>query len=281
MSDLTQEETIEYYLGKDKFKNLYFKGKSLPGAYDLINDRKNDYDLIIKNREATFFAASGTPEERSFTSRINNLGYRDSIDYSIEDLQKFKKLFICVGCSDVLGPNLEDEYIWPNILQTKIDEFYGHNDFKVLNLGVLSGAPDTVSRILHGFVSCLSNISDACIVWPYTQRREFVSVQKTFIITGMTQINELPFPDYWNFIDWKSDSYNLHKNKIFCESFTKVNNINFHDLIINRYDKKVPFDFSSQLHALGKKSNAAVANYFFKKITNQPSLFEERKCSKA
>lgn len=276
---LSQTEQIEYYLGKDKFKNPFFGSKKLLGAYELFNDGLRDYEKL-KSTKFELLANFGLSNEFRHTIKFNNLGFRQDFDYSLEYFKKFKQIVLCLGCSDTLCPNLTDDKIWPNLLQKKLNDYYQNDDeVLVLNLGIFSGACDSVVRLLINYVNLIPNITDVCVIWPNTNRREFVSIPKKMIISGTVPLSELPFIEYWNVMDWESDSYNFHKNKILAENFCATHNIQLFDLLLNRFFEKAQFDFSSYLFALGEKSNEALSNYYFKKITKQLSKYEEVKCS--
>ena len=55
----------------------------------------------------------------------------------------------------------------------------------------------------------------------------------------------------------------------------------YHDLFINRHAKNTPIGYISDptnvFIELDNTSHTAIANYFFRKINNQPSLFEQLK----
>ena len=272
---MTPEENIEYYLGKDKFKNLFFSGKELLSAYFPINDNLRDY-AQEKSKRVELIENFGLSNQKMHYTNLNNLGFRSEFDYVKEDLVKYEKLVLCLGCSDVLAPNVADENMWTTLVQKELD-LKSPGLYKVLNLGIYSGSPDTVSRLMVNYIKCLPNVSDVCVIWPNTNRREFVSRQKSIAISGQTSYTDLPYENYWNLSDWVSDSYNFHKNKILCESFTKANNVNFHDVLVNRFDKKVQIDYSSAFFALGPRSHLAISKYFKKKILGEASMFESKK----
>lgn len=243
-------EKIEYYLGKDKFKDKYFKPE-FPHAYKDITSKEmpfEEYQSTVLNLNSWF------PD---IEFKLNNLGYRSHFDYDLEELRE-KKIVLCFGCTDTFGMNHHYENTWPYLLSQ------GLKDYTVLNLGIIGASADTISRILIKITGVL-NVDHVCILWPHNNRREFVSKEFTGIITTHDPV-DIPFEDYWDFIDWKSDNYNFFKNFHLCKNLCENNQTNFHDLLINRFDKKVPFDYSGPYYALGENSHRAVANYFFKKI---------------
>jgi hypothetical protein len=86
----------------------------------------------------------------------------------------------------------------------------------------------------------------------------------------------LPYADWWDHIDWQSNNYNFNKNRLLMENVCSRHNIAYHDLYINRDDNKVPFDFVEYgvYSSIGPHTHQAIANYFSRKLNNQPSLFQ-------
>ena len=89
MRELSQEEQIEYYLGKDKFKNKFFDGKKLLKAYELINDGLRDYEKLISS-DFEMMANFGLSNQTLHTTHFNNYGFRQDFDYSPELFKKYK-----------------------------------------------------------------------------------------------------------------------------------------------------------------------------------------------
>ena len=60
------------------------------------------------------------------------------------------------------------------------------------------------------------------------------------------------------------------------ENICASHNIAYHDLYINRNDKKVPFDFVEYgvYSSIGPSTHQAIANYFNRKLNKKPSLFQ-------
>lgn len=252
-------EKIEYYLGKDQYKDKFFRSE-IPEAYADIKSN----ELKLEEYKSKILNLNQWYPDIEF--KLNNLGYRSNFDYSVDEL-KDKKIVACFGCTDTFGMNLNYSDIWPTILSNEI------KDFTVLNLGIIGASADTVSRILIKLSGVLE-LSHVCILWPHNNRREFVSKEYTGIITTHNKM-DVPYEDYWDFIDWKSDNYNFFKNLHLCKNLCENKNINFNDLTINRFDKKVPFDYKGNYYALGVNSHRAIANYFSKKILGKKSLFED------
>ena len=139
----------------------------------------------------------------------------------------------------------------------------------------MGAANDTVARILIQLTQVLSSeIKYACILWPHPNRREFVSKEYTKIVTTHDK-TDIPYEEYWDFIDWKSNNYNHFKNYHLIKNLCLLHNIKLLDLEIDRFDKKVPFDHAGKYFALGEKSHIAIANYYEKLIKGVPSLFEQ------
>lgn len=268
---MNQIENIEYFLGKDSFKNEYFKFTRLEHGYK-INDTGMPYHALTSSQH-TFTRNFGMENQSAdVTFHFNNLGFRDFIDYSIESLSKYNGLTLVLGCSDVCGPNLNYEDLAVTHMMAQFPA-----DHRVLNLGILGAAPDTVVRIAMNFCTLLNNVKHVCVIWPNPRRREIVSVNGEFIIgaagTMAGECGDIT-ETLANFIDWKSNSYNFHKNKIMLEQFCELKHISLSQLLINRNDSKVPFDYASAYNAFGPLTNRAIANYFLKQIRCQPTLYE-------
>jgi hypothetical protein len=264
-NNLSDTELIEYYLGKDQFKDQYFSTSTFPAAYGEISTE----NITIEKLKSEWVTTLNRwyPDIKF---NFNNLGYRDDRDYSVEEF-KNKKLIICFGCTDTVGRQLVKEKTWTHILSQKFTEY------EVLNLGIIGASRDTISRILIQLTQVLGDeIKYACILWPHLNRREFVSKEFTKIITSHDRL-DLPFEEYWDFIDWKSNNYNHFKNYHLIKNLCTVHDITLLDLELNRFDKKVPFDYLGKYFALGENSHVAIANYYEKLINGKPSLFEKIK----
>ena len=273
---MTDEEKIEYYLGKDSFKNEFFAAKDLPMAYEPFSDTRHLSPAELVSTEIQVEMKFGTPEQYTSSIRLNNKGFRNSFDFDSVELNKKDGIILCMGCSDAMGPNLEEPDIWPNILRGEISSALGPN-VEILNLGMYSAAPDTVSRLLHLYTEILHNVSHICIIWPHQSRREFASRDKKLIITKHTKNEQIPTEDWWKFTDWVNDGYNLNKNMLFCRYLAAAKKIQLHELFINRHDPTPGYDIASAFGAFGEKTNRALAQYFKKKILGLPSRFEESK----
>lgn len=261
--NLTEEELIEYYLGKDSFKDIYFRTDEFPAAYDEISAEGLHIEKLINED----FKNPWFPD---IEYKFNSLGYRDDKEYSVDEFRG-KQLVICLGCTDTFGRHLHKEKIWPFLLSKGLPQY------SVLNIGLIGASRDTISRKLIQLSQILSEeIKFVCILWPHPNRREFVSKEYTKIITTHDK-TDLPFDDYWDFIDWKSNNYNQFKNYHLIKYLCSANNIQMLDLEIDRFDKKVPFDYAGKFYALGEKSHKAITNYFLKKIKGEPSLFDKIK----
>lgn len=261
---MTDIEKIEYYLGKDRFKDIYFKPE-FPDAYQDIHAvgiNPEEYRDCVKHINQVF---------KDMEFKFNKQGYRSNWDYDIEELKTKNNIVLCLGCTDTFGMNVQYSDLWATKLQNKLP------DKTVMNCGIIGASSDTIHRILTKILSVLpTQITGICLLWPHSTRREFVSKTFTYIIKG-GDYNDIPMEDYWSYMDWRSDNYNFFKNYHAVKSLCNYRNVALYDLNINRFDKKVPYDFSSPFFAFGPKSHHAISEYFYKKITGQPSLFEGSK----
>jgi hypothetical protein len=255
---MTLDENIEYYLGKDRLRNLYFAAE-IPAAWS-IPARIQNPASIVKASSVGFFKGDTTEYH------YNNLGYRSRFDYVTEELLE-KRTVLCLGDSDSFGIGVEHNKIWPNLLDT---------DATVLNLSVPGISTDGLARIVTQTVQALGSTIDAVLIhYPSMSLREFVSKRYKGGVHTHRNYN-LPYKDWWDHIDWQSNNYNFNKNRLLMENVCARYKVAYHDLYINRDDKKVPFDFVEYgvYSSIGPHTHRAIANYFSRKLRNQPSLFQ-------
>ena len=256
---LTVEENIEYYLGKDRYKNLFF-APTLPATWDI------PARPLVKGSTANNVDHD---TDQQIEYRFNNLGYRSNFDYDLQELKE-KLLVLCLGDSDVFGAYNDLDSIWTSQLQQKLP------DATVLNFGIRGISGDGMTRIgVRAIEALKSSIVAVCVHWPPPALREVVS--KTFKCGVHTHRNYyLPYDDWWKHIDWHSNNYNYYKNQILLSSVCNKYNIPYYELISNKDDPTVPYDVCRYgvYDSFGPATHTATANYFYKKITNQPSLFE-------
>lgn len=255
------DRNIEYFLGKTRHKNVYFKGE-IPPAWQF-----ESYHIKLKN----YVNSTIAPIRHTYT--INNLGYNSTFDYDDSLLET--RNILCLGDSCTFGLLVSKDQLWTTQLQKLLP------NTKVMNLGLPGGSGDTVSRIGTNIVMKLSSTIDAVlVVWPSYLRREFASKKFHSLVYKTPNNTEiLPYPDYWKFIDWQSNSYNFYKNKILLSSICQANNIPFYDLEINFSDELIKKDMiesfgQKEYTTFGFETHTSIANYFYKKVTKQPSLFE-------
>jgi hypothetical protein len=256
---LTVEENIEYYLGKDRYKNLFF-APTLPATWDI------PARPLVKGSTANNVDYD---TDQQIEYRFNNLGYRSNFDYDLQELKE-KRLVLCLGDSDVFGAYNDIDSIWTSRLQQKLP------DTTVLNFGIRGTSGDGMTRIgVRAIEALKSSIVAVCVHWPPPALREVVS--KTFKCGVHTHRNyHLPYTDWWKHIDWQSNNYNYYKNQILLSSVCNKYNIPYYELISNKDDATVPYDVCRYgvYDSFGPATHTATANYFYKKIINQPSLFQ-------
>jgi hypothetical protein len=255
---MTLDENIEYYLGKDRLKNLYFNAE-IPAAWSIPSRIQNPAP-IIKSSSVGFFKGDITEYH------YNNLGYRSLFDYIAKELLE-KRTILCLGDSDSFGIGVNHDKIWSNLLDT---------DATVLNLSVPGISIDGLTRIAVQTIQTLGNTVDAVLIhYPSMSLREFVSKQYKGGVHTHRNYN-LPYKDWWDHIDWQSNNYNFNKNRLLMENICASHNIAYYDLYINRDDKKVPFDFVEYgvYSSIGPHTHRAIANYFNRKLKKEPSLFQ-------
>lgn len=265
MKNLSQEENIEYYLGKDRFRNNFWTN-TFPEQWSVPSRGEGTYWYFSEKSKNTELK----DERDKVVYKLNNYGYRNDFDFDIDDLRK-KDLILCLGCSNTFGASVEKNQIWTSLLQEK------NKNYLVLNLGIPGASNDNIARIGYRSISALgTSIKAVCVLWAPSSLREFVS-KKFQSGVHVLDNHHLPYSDWWNHIDWVSNNYNLGKNqsllKVICASY----NIKLVDLMLNIGDKKYQFDLIKfgNYTALGEKSHFAIANWYHKKLSGFPSLYEE------
>jgi len=262
-TDFSSVDHIEYYLGKETLPNLHWKTE-IPAQWNIPARTDTGIFHTDKVKNATI----STPfNEVAYT--FNNLGYRSNFDFT-DDL-KNQNVILLLGCSDAFGFLLEYQYTYANILEKTLGK-----NFTIVNLSVAGASPDMAVRIGTQAIQHLgSAVKHVCMLWPMFSLREFVS--KTFS-SGVHVLGEasLPYKDWWDHVDWVSNNYNFQKNRALITSVTAANSAQYHELILNRKDGKIPFDVINNppYTALGKNSHTAIARFFIKKIKQAPSFFE-------
>jgi len=261
---MDEVEKIEYYLNKDHHKNVFFN-PGIPPAWEFPG-----YHFDLKAN------ASGEIDKPGYNNfKLNNLGYRSNFDYTVESLAG-KQIILCLGDSDTFGRSIQYDDLWT----TKITNTFP--DYIVMNMGIPGAGADTMTRIASNMFSALGDsIKIVLAPWAMYSRREFVTKKFQMLVyqtpTGEEEI--LPFPDYWDYIDWKSNSYNFYKNKRFLEALVKANHSELYDLEINPDTPVIKNDFiakaKSHGRSLGVNTHTAIANYFEKCIKKEPSLFQK------
>jgi hypothetical protein len=269
MTERSRSENIEYYLGKDTHVDMFFNSAELLSAYDIFNDgRLSNYDQT-RSTDFNVYFNWGMPDQRPGVVKLNNCGFRNDFDFNIDELNR-QRVILCLGCSDTMAPNLTDDALWVNIMRKQLPE-----DVVVLNLGLMSAAPDTITRLIVNYTTLIRSTTDVCVIWPNVARREVANKNFCKLFTARTPREFWQYEDKTKYLDYVSNSYNFHKNKIMCEALAHKNRFVLHDVYVNRSDPRYNFDVASGLGAYGPESNIAFANYFYKKIMNYPSLFDE------
>jgi hypothetical protein len=262
---MNETERIEYYLDKTHHKNLYFND-GIPPAWIFPS-----YQIDLKSTVNS--SISPLNEKQVYT--INNLGYNSKFDYDDTLLETTN--ILCLGDSNTFGLITPNNQTWVTHLSTMFPQD------KVLNLGLPGASSDTVTRIGVNAVKSLPTTKAVLAVWPAYSRREFVSNKFHKMVYRTPEDNqEIPFDEYWDFIDWKSNSYNFYKNKIMLEAVCASLNIPFYGLEIDddfqlHKDDMAETYGPEQKSSFGLKTHRAIAHHFQRKIVGQMTLFERSK----
>jgi hypothetical protein len=267
LNQLSPTERIEYYLGKDRFRDRFWQN-SLPRQWDIPARGNNKYQFFTPQAGNSVFTDK---RDLGTEYRINDYGYRNHYDFGDLDLDG-QKVIACFGCSNVYGSCVDYEDIWTTLLQKQLGD-----EYLVMNFGVPSLSNDGIARIGYRAMMALSgHVAAACVLWAPSSLREFVT-KKFQSGVHILDNNHLPFDDWWEHIDWVSNNYNYGKNRALLESTSAAIGCDFVDLMINLDDKKYQFDLIEfgNYHAIGKNTHRAMADWYYKKLKRIPSLYEE------
>lgn len=257
-------DSIEFVLGKCRFPNKDWK-EIIPPSWDIPAriDTRGRHTEAIKN-SIQYDNLNNTEYE------FNNLGYRSNFNFHLEEL-KNKKIILFIGCSDTFGKVVEYNKIFPSIIAELLPEYV------ILNMGILGASADCAVRIgTQTILALKGNIEHVIMVWPSPSNREFVSKKFKSGIVALNRKN-VPYSDWWDHIDWVNNNYNYNKNRNLISSVSIANNAKFHDLIIDRECPEIKKDLIQYYPytSLGENTHQAIANYFYRKIMNKYSLYDE------
>jgi hypothetical protein len=245
-------QQIELELGKDHLPNLHWQpeiptASSVPprANMQLCNASAHNTTVVLDNIEY----------------RLNNLGYRSNRDYHVDQLQ-LESLVLVLGDSDAFGRGVA----FDDLYSTKMQHGVAHS---VINLGVPGISTDGMTRIAVKTILALGPaVKHVCVLWPVQSLREFVSKQ---FCSGVHNLgNTVPYVDWWDHVDWVSNNYNYQKNLLLLSQTTENAGAEFHQLMINRYNKRSAVTYNSiennQFTEFTAESHTAIANYFVRKI---------------
>lgn len=268
--DLSVTEQIEYYLGKDRLPNLHWKAE-IPAAWSIVT--RPGIQLCNPT-----MASSVVVLEEGIPYKFNNLGYRSSFDYDVESLRN-QNIILVLGDSDTSGRGVR----YHDMYSSKINQ--GVTGYHVVNLGIASLSGDGMTRIgVQTMLSLRHAIKHVCVLWPILSTREFVS--KQFSSGIHTSSTHIPYTDWYDHVDWVSNNYNYQKNHIMLQQVAESIGAEYHELMVNRYDVKSNITYQT-VHSpeseYSKETNfteftpdshTAIANYFLRKIKQEPSLYQ-------
>ena len=250
--DKSLEEQIESYLGKDRVPNLHWQ-PCIPEAWN-IPPRTGELMLCNPTAHNVTVSLDGVDYQ------LNNLGYRANFDFNLKEL-KTKNILLVLGDSDASGRGVGFNDMYSTKLQAA-------TDLCVVNLGIPGLSPDGMARVgVQAILALGSAIKHVSVFWPVASLREFVSKKfKSGIHVNSTQV---PYETWWDHIDWVSNNYNYQKNHILLEQTTLNAGAQYHELMVNRYDKTTPTTYTlvdNTFTEFTPESHTAIANYFIKKI---------------
>lgn len=269
--DLSVTEQIEYYLGKDRLPNVHWRPE-IPASW-AIATRPGIKLCNAEMSNAVVVLDEGIPY------KFNNLGYRSAFDYDVEFL-KTQNVILLLGDSDTMGRGVK----YHDMYASKI--LKDATDYCVLNLGIASASGDAMTRVgIQTMLALTTAVKHVCTLWPILSNREFVS--KKFTSGTHTASTHVPYVDWYDHIDWVSNNYNYQKNHIMLMQTAQSFGAQYHELIINRYDKNSNISYQTvrspatetaketEFTEFTPESHTAIANYYLRKINNEPSLYQQ------
>lgn len=261
---MTSWQDLALTLGKDHYRDRFWYAE-LPCSWTIKPSQKTDGWHRLGSYPGTY-----THNDIQF--RFNNLGWRSDFDFS-QQLQNGSNIIV-LGCSDTFGPGLPADSTWPILLQNLVGPTQ-----RVLNFSWCGISTDWIARIGHKSMRYLEkSVAAVCVLWPHLSAREFISKRACSGINTYLK-SVVPFAQWWDYIDWKSNNYNFYKNYHLLKSTANSIGANFFDLTINRQDKSVPWDIvrRHEYESLGTLSHIAIADYFYRKIQGRPSFWQEHR----
>ena len=196
--------------------------------------------------------------EDSIVYKINNFGYRSNKDFVEGD-----DCNVYLGCSYTLGEEVPYENAWPTLVNKKL------NDYKLYNLGVPGGGPETCYRVLKGFIDFV-NIKRVCVLLPLSDRREIYYKREWYQIKANSV--DVTTKDIISGLFTREEAHlnrfrNIDAIKFLCTS----NNIPLHILDLNdtNLEEIIRDDTTARdlLHP-GIKAHAKFADMYLNMIDN-------------
>jgi len=151
----------------------------------------------------------------SIDYKLNSQGYRD-VDWTPDQLNNS---IWCVGHSDVAGIGVEHKDSWPALLEKS-------TGVKTINLGVVGGSWDTISRVLS---SALTTHKPKFVFIQATtrDRREYITNERQQVVLPSMEDDRQVDLNFWKFIDEENSQYSLEKNITIIDLACKVAGVNY------------------------------------------------------
>ena len=184
--------------------------------------------------------------------QTNSKGYRD-VEWTDSDLNDS---IWCLGHSDVFGVGVESVSAWPAILEKL-------TGVKTINLGVVGGSWDTISRIVFSGLS-VYRPKQIFIQATTLERREYISDKFQSTVLPAMSIDMLPHNEIWKYIDSTNSAYSYEKNIALINSACRAAGVKVHIFeFTDRWDL-ISKDPAVDLEHIGPATHAKVAEYLNK-----------------
>ena len=189
--------------------------------------------------------------------QTNSKGYRD-IEWCADDLNDS---IWCLGHSDVFGVGVELASTWPVVLERL-------SGIKTINLGVVGGAWDTISRIVFSGLSAYKP-KHIFIQATTKERREYISDTFQSTVLPSMPSNMLPHKEVWKYIDDTNSEYSYEKNIALITAACNAARVKIHIFEFSDRWSLIKQDPAVDLEHIGPATHAKIAEYLKHQLDNE------------
>ena len=192
-------------------------------------------EYINKNLETI---SSDLNNNGEFSYIMNEHGYRSN-----SFRHKTNYNILTLGCSWTMGVGVDNDYIWPTIINNKIAEYKNVNS-SIFNYGMYGVSTSFVAKNFYKIIESYLKPDLVLIMWPGFSRRDYIKEDGTFKkIGGFRLAHERD-------IVWKNDEDDIHFVQLrndyqdlmefwnsykFVEVVSRLHNIKVYHTIVGYY----------------------------------------------